>query len=280
MTLSRRKLLGIAHAERQRLGRMCQYADPGTWEMPSAADGWWNRDVMAHLAAHDTAAAQLVGGEPAQELDEFRSQSGGDAFSVDAFNAWTVNRRSGLSEREVIETWGRAAGSFVELCSRLSDEEWERNRYPWLAGDIAAKYLLQSRIVEWFLHGEDMRATNGVSAERQRLWQHWPAYLTIDMGIRMLPWALDQAGLDLSGHSVQVDVSGPGSGSWHWGLGAGQEPTPDKKPDALIVGRAPQLALIAGRRLSVDDALDSGNILLGADAGLAEQILRAIRAYP
>ena len=60
MTIDREQLVGIAHAERQRLGRMIQYADPDTWEKPSAADGWWNRDVMAHLAAGDTAAAQLV----------------------------------------------------------------------------------------------------------------------------------------------------------------------------------------------------------------------------
>lgn len=259
---------------------MCQYADAATWDLPSAAEGWWNRDVMAHLAAQDTAAAQLAAGEPAQELDEFRSQLSGQPFSVDAFNAWTVARRSEISERDVIETWGRAAAAFLELCSRLSDEEWQKNRYPWLAGDIAARYLVQSRIVEWFLHGEDMRATNGVSADWQRLWQHWPVFLTIDMGVRMLPWSLEQAGHDLSGMSVQIDASGPGSGSWHWGLGAGEPPSADQKPDALIVGRAPQLALVAGRRLTVEDALDSGNIILGADAALGETILRAMRAFP
>ena len=65
MSLDREQLIGIAHAERQRLGRMIQFADPPTWEQPSAADGWWNIDVMAHLAAADTAAAQLLAGEPA-----------------------------------------------------------------------------------------------------------------------------------------------------------------------------------------------------------------------
>ena len=259
---------------------MCQYADAETWNLPSAAEGWWNSDVMAHLAAHDTAAAQLVAGEPAQELDEFRAQLGDQPFSVDGFNEWTVARRSGTSEREIIETWGRAAEALVELCTRLTDDEWEKNRYPWLAGDIAARYLVQSRIVEWFLHAEDMRATNGVSRDWQRLWQHWPVHLTIDMGVRMLPWALQQMGHDLSDSSVQVEVSGPGSGSWHWGLGAGRPPAFDRKPDASIVGRAPQLALIAGRRLSVDDALASGNIILGADAALGELVLQAMRAYP
>ena len=65
MTIHRETLIGLAHAERQRLGRMIQFADPDSWEAPSACPGWWNRDVMAHLAAQDTAAAQLVKGDPA-----------------------------------------------------------------------------------------------------------------------------------------------------------------------------------------------------------------------
>jgi uncharacterized protein (TIGR03083 family) len=270
------QLLGIAHAERQRLGRMIQYAEPDTWELPSAARGWWNRDVMAHLAAHDTAAAQLVAGEPAAELEEFRANLGDAPFDLDAFNAWTVGRRAEQPIREVISGWGQAADAFLSFSARMGEAEWTGRRLAWLAGDIEPRYLVQSRIVEWFLHGEDMRATNRVGIQ----WEHWPVYMTIDMGVRMLPWALARRGVDLSGRSVQVDTDGPGAGSWHWGLGAGEVPHPDKKPDALITGRAPQLALVAGRRLAPDPVLESGIIVLGGDAGIAETVLRTIRAYP
>jgi len=280
MSLNRGELLGVAHAERQRLGRMIQFADPETWEQPSAAAGWWNRDVMAHLAASDTAAAQLVAGDAAAELDEYREQLGEEPFTVDGWNAWSVNRRSELVTREVLETWGRAADAFLAFSARMPDDEWETERFRWLAGEIAARYLVQSRVVEWFLHGEDMRATNGVAEGWQIGWQHWPVHLTIDLGIRMLPWALAQRGHDLAGSSVQVHVEGAGQGEWHWGLGAGEVPPSDKKPDATIVGRAPQLALVAGRRLSADDVLASGLIVVGGDAALGELILRTIRAYP
>ncbi len=201
--MSREELVGIAHAERQRLGRMIQYADPTSWDKPSAAAGWWNRDVVAHLGAGDTAAAQLLAGLPAEELDLFRSELGSEPFSTDAWNAWTVNRRSETPTRTLIETWGTAAESLLEHATRLDDVEWRDNRYPWLAGDIAPTYLVQSRVVEWFLHGEDMRATNGVAEGWQINWQHWPVYLTIDLGVRMLPWALAQAGYDLSGQLDQ-----------------------------------------------------------------------------
>ena len=76
MAIDREELLGIAHAERQRLGRMIQFAEPDSWDQPSADPGWWNRDVMAHLMAGDTAAAQLMAREPAEELEEYRAQLG------------------------------------------------------------------------------------------------------------------------------------------------------------------------------------------------------------
>ena len=276
MSLDREQLLGVAHAERQRLGRMIQYAEPATWDQPSAADGWWNRDVMAHLAAGDTLAAQLVAGEPATELEEFHRDHEGSTFDIDAFNAWTVNRRSGAETREILTIWGLAAESFLSHASGLSEEDWAERRFDYVAGPIAARYLVQTRVVEWFLHGEDMRATNGLGPQ----YQHQPVNLTIDLAVRMLPWSLGRAGHDLSGLSVKVDVEGAGEGSWHWGLGSGEVPAGRKKPDATIRGRAPQLALVAGQRLKPDDALLSGAVVLGGDREIADLVLRNLRAYP
>jgi hypothetical protein len=186
-----------------------------------------------------------------------------------------VERRAGLPTRDVLVTWGRAADAFLAYVGLLSEEEWETRRFAWLAGEIAAPYLVQSRMVEWWIHGEDMRATNGLGPE----YQHWPIHVTIDMGVRMLPWALGQAGLDLTGYSVQIDVDGAGEGSWHWGLGAGEVPPADKEPDATIVGRAPQLGLVAARRVSAVDALASGNLVVGLDIELGVAVLRHIRAF-
>lgn len=275
MSLDRTTLLGIAHAERQRLGRTVQFADPQTWEQPSALPGWWNRDVMAHLSAQDTAAAHVVKGDPPEELEEYRRHLDGESFTVEGFNEWAVERRSGLSTREVLVTWGQAADALLGYAGLLSEDEWDRGRFPWLAGEIAARYLIQSRIVEWWVHGEDMRATNGLGPE----YQHWPIHLTIDMGIRMLPWALAEAGLDLTGCSVEVEVDGAGGGRWHWGLSAGEVPPADTKPDTTIVGRAPHLALVAARRIPAEDVLASGNLVTGIDAQLGVTILRHIRAF-
>jgi uncharacterized protein (TIGR03083 family) len=275
LSLDREQLLGIAYAERQRLGRTIQYAEPDTWEQPSAAEGWWNRDVIAHLAAGDTIAAQLVAGEPPLELEEWRAAHPGP-FDIDAFNAWTVGRRSGLETREVLTLWGRAADSFLAHCAEITDEDRASKRYDYIAGPIAARYLVQSRVVEWWLHGEDVRATNGLGPQIQ----HWPIFLTIDLAVRMLPWSLGRSGYELSGLSVRIDAGGAGEGSWHWGLGSGEAPSARKEPDATIAGRGPQIALVAGQRLKPDDVLLSGNVVLGGDRQLADTVLRHLRAYP
>jgi uncharacterized protein (TIGR03083 family) len=274
--ISREELIGIAHAERQRLGRTIQYVPPESWEEPSPCAGWWNRDVVAHMAGQDTAAAQLFRGDPAVELDAYRGTlTSEDTFTVDGLNAYLVNNRSGLPYRDVLATWGQAAQAALAYAALLSDEAWSDERFPWLLGAIAARYLVQSRVVEWWVHGEDIRASAGLGPQIQ----HWPIFLTVDMGVRMLPWTLGEAGFDLQGMSVQIDLEGAGEGSWHWGLGAGEPPPPDKKADAFIQGRAPQFALVAAHRIPVDDVLDSGNVVLGGEADIAELVMRHIRAY-
>ncbi|MEO8292621.1 MAG: maleylpyruvate isomerase family mycothiol-dependent enzyme [Actinomycetota bacterium] len=275
MTFERETLIGLAQAERQRLGRMIQFAEPATWDAPSACEGWWNRDVMAHLAAQDTIAAQLMKGDPPAELDEYRAGLGEEPFTVDGFNAFAVNRRSAMPTREVLTGWGRAADAFLAYASGLSADDWTRERFSWLSGDIAARFLVQSRIVEWWVHGEDMRAGNGLGP----MPQHWPVHLAADLGIRMLPWALSQAGLSFPGRSLQVDLEGTGYGSWHWGLSPNETPQHDRKPDASIQGRALQFALVAARRIPAQEVLEGGNLVVGGDAALGEMILRHIRCF-
>jgi uncharacterized protein (TIGR03083 family) len=272
--VDRSQLVGIAHAERARLGRTIQYAPPEAWDAPSGCAGWTDRDVIAHLAAQETAAAQVVAGDPAEEFDAFRRANGGE-FWVDGFNEWAIGVRRELPTRAILTDWGRAADVFIERVADLPASDWDQRRVPWVAGDIGVRYLVQSRIVEWWLHGEDVRAGAGLEPNLQ----HWPIFLVNDMGIRMLPYALALAGLSYPGASVRIDLEGVGGGSWHWGLAPRESPPEDKKPDAFVEGRAYPFCLVAGRRVAAEHYLDDGNLVIGGDEGLALEVLRAIRAY-
>jgi uncharacterized protein (TIGR03083 family) len=271
--ISRVEMLGTAYAERERLGRTIQYAPAGAWDADSVCAGWRNRDIVAHLAAQETAAAQLMNGEPAEEFDAFRKANDGDLW-VNGFNESAVRVRAELPARRVITDWGKAADAFLEAASRLSDDEWRSKRIEWVAGEIGVRYLVQSRAIEWWFHGEDIRESTGLEENPQ----HWPLYLTNDMAIRMLPWSLGQAGLSFPGVTIQVELEGVGEGSWHWGLSPGDAPPEDKKPDAFIDGSGLAFAL-AGRRVPAQAFLDDGNLVVGGDEALAIVVLEHLRAF-
>ena len=274
MALDRKQLEGIAYAERQRLGRTMQFTDPEAWDRDSVCEGWRNRDIVAHLAAQDTAAAQLMNGDPAAEFDAFREANDGELW-VNGFNEWAVKVREEVATRQLATDWGMAARSLLVLASRLTDDEWRTKKIEWVAGEIAVRYLVQSRIIEWWFHGEDIREGSGQGENPQ----HWPVYLANDMAIRMLPWALGQAGVSLPGKSISVDLEGVGEGHWHWGLEPRTTPGEDKKPDAFINGRGTAFALVAGRRVPADVLLESGDLVVGGDEALAILVLQVLRAF-
>jgi uncharacterized protein (TIGR03083 family) len=267
-------MLGVAHAERARLGRTIQYAPAEAWDAESVCAGWRNRDVIAHLAAQETAAAQLVAGERPVEFDAFREANDGDLW-VSGLNEWAVRTRAERPAREVIADWGKAADAFLALCARLSDEAWNATRVEWVAGEIGVRYLVQSRAIEWWFHGEDLRESTGLEENPQ----HWPVFLANDLAIRMLPYSLGRAGLSFPGMSVQVDLEGVGEGSWHWGLAPRETPAADKKPDAFVEGRGLAFALVAGRRHEASAFLDDGNLVVGGDEGLALAVLAHLHAF-
>ncbi len=274
MTVSRGEMLGAAHAERERLGRTIQYAPAAAWEADSVCEGWRNRDIVAHLAAQETAAAHLMNGEPAVEFDAFREANAGELW-VNGFNESAVRVRAEIPSRQVIVDWGRAADAFLPAASRLSEDDWKTKKVEWVAGEIGVRYLVQSRVIEWWFHGEDIRESTGLEENPQ----HWPIHLANDMAIRMLPWSLGQAELSFPGATIRVDLEGVGEGSWHWGLSPGDAPPEDKKPDAFVQGRALAFALVAGRRVPADAFLDDGNLVVGGDEALAILVLEHLRAF-
>jgi uncharacterized protein (TIGR03083 family) len=275
MSLDRAWLLGAARAEREALGRTIQYTEPPSWDEPSVLPGWRNRDVVAHLAASDVAAASVLAGEAPAELEEYAKSLDGGAFGVDGFNRWAVERRAGEPFRSVVLEWGRAADLFLARAAKIPAAEWPTRRVPWVAGDLGVRYLIQSRVVEWWLHGEDIRAGAGLPARIE----HPPIHCVNDMAIRMIPYALALAGSTFPGRSALIELSAAGGGRWHWGLAPRESPPPGSRPDVVIEGRAQAFALVAGRRVPADDYLADGVLQLGGDVALGETILRHLRAF-
>ena len=275
MAFEQNWLVGVARAEREAMGRTIQYTEPAQWDLPSVSPGWRNRDIVAHLAASDVLAAGALGGEGAAELEEFVKSREGQSVTVEEFNEFSVKRRAGEPFRAVVREWGQAADLFLARVAKVPAEEWTVRKVPWATGDIAVAYLVQSRVMEWWLHGEDIR--RGVDLP-PRL-EHNPILCTNDLAIRSLPYALGLAGLSFPGRSVKFDLEAVGGGTWHRGLAARDIPPARKRPDALISGRAHAFALVAGRRVPADDYLADGVLQIDGDEALATTVLQHVRAF-
>ncbi|HJP65697.1 MAG TPA: maleylpyruvate isomerase family mycothiol-dependent enzyme [Actinomycetota bacterium] len=275
MTLDRVWLLGTARAEREALGRTIQYTPPDRWEAPSVSAGWRNRDIVAHMAADDVAAASILAGEVPAEFEEYQKTLEGEPFTLDGLNDWTVQRRANEPFRTVAVEWGRAADLFLTRAAKITPEEWATRKVTWVAGGIGVSYLVQSRVMEWWLHGQDI----GAGADLPPRIEHPPIFCVNDLAVRMIPYALGLAGLSYPGKSVKVELTAAGGGTWHYGLAAREAPPEDKEPDVVIEGRGYPFALVAGRRVPAEYYRADGTILIGGDVALGETILEHLRAF-
>jgi uncharacterized protein (TIGR03083 family) len=275
MTLDREWLLAVARAEREALGRTVQYTAPEAWDAESPCEGWRNKDVLAHLAASDVAAASIIGDEEATEVEEYRKTLDGRPFRGIQWNDWTVERRRDVPTLQLAMEWGRAADLLLARAGKATDEEWQGRMVAWTAGEIRLGYLVQARVAEWWAHGEDIREGGLLPPRRE----HNPIYALNDLAIRMIPYGLSQEGYSFPDRSVRIELEGVGAGTWHQGLEAGKLPPEDERPAAYIEGRGYEFASVAAKRADPDVALYEGAILTGGDLEIGEAVLRGLRSF-
>jgi uncharacterized protein (TIGR03083 family) len=276
MTLDRNWLLGVARAEREALGRTVQYTPPERWEAESPRDGWRLRDVLAHLEASEAAAASVIADETPSELEEYtNSLDDRRRLDSDGFNNWAVTRRAETPVLPLALGWGRSADQLLVRAAGTVEEDWKNRELRWLTEELPVGYFLQSRVCQWWVHGEDIRA----GALLPPRMEHPPIFCVNDLAVRLIPYALGLEGRSFKGKSVLIELEAVGGGTWRQGLEPGYEPPKDKKPDATIIGRAHAFALVAARRADVDLCLYDGILNMGGDRDIAEAVLRSLRAF-
>jgi uncharacterized protein (TIGR03083 family) len=276
MEIDRHRMLATARHERDALGRTVQYTPPDRWEAESPCEDWRVKDVLAHLGASDVAAAALVGGEEPAEVDEYRKTLDGGPLRPDGWNRWSVERRADASPVSLAQEWGRAADLILARAGKASDDDWHEKQLPWVAGDLRLKYLVQVRVAEWWVHGEDVREGARLPPRRE----HWPVYAVNDLAVRLIPYALSLAGEDLAPAVVRIELDAVGGGTWLRSTAAGRDVGDDARPNALVEGDGYAFASVAGGRADVDVCLYEGLLLTGGDTAVAETVLRTLRSFP
>jgi uncharacterized protein (TIGR03083 family) len=276
MDIDRDQVLGIARFERDALGRTVQYTPPDHWEAESLRHGWRVKDVLAHLGSTEVVAAALVGDEEPSEVEAYRKTLDGQPFRREAWERWAVERRRDAPPVSLGLEWGRAADILLHRAGQASEEDWYERQVPWIAGDIRLRYLVQARVSEWWVHGEDIREGGRLPPRRE----HWPVYLVNDLAVRLIPYALSLAGEDRAGKVVRIDLERVGGGLWNTATDPGRDVPETARPDAYIEGDGYAFASVAGGRADLDVCLYEGLLGTGGDTGLAETVLRTLRSAP
>jgi uncharacterized protein (TIGR03084 family) len=203
-------------------------------EVESLCPGWTVRDVVVHLVVGDGLALRALAGE--------------DCFPDPTEDEAVLARES----RQRVGAWGSASideavAAYVAGRRRLLDViadlpvEDRRARVPWAARPISRFALVQSRLMETWVHGRDLRLPLGLSSPYDdRCW--W----VNDLGVRHVPYALAKAGVELA-LSGELLLDGPGGGTWQFGAaGTAGEPVTLAGPSwawlVAVAQRAPARA--------------------------------------
>jgi uncharacterized protein (TIGR03083 family) len=194
-------------------------------------EGWTLQELVAHLAAKDGLLAASVG---APVLGPAIGATDALGRTVDV---QTYERAR--SPEQTRRDWRAQADA---LCRHLA--ELEPRTVASLDGlDAPVSDHILARCLETWVHADDAARTAGL-----RLPHPIPDHIhpTADLCARLLPWTMLLSGLDGSGRTLQLTLTGPGGGEWRVPLGV--EDTQNGDPDASITADVIGFCFLLGGR--------------------------------
>jgi uncharacterized protein (TIGR03084 family) len=228
--------LTAQHAE---LDEVLEGLDAAGWATPSRCDGWTVSDVVLHLAQTDEMARASFEGRLAEHVESVAS-IWAEASDVDeGAGRMVALEREQQTPDEIYERWRDGAAALRAAYAALDPSA----RVLWVAGELAARSLLTTRLAECWIHTGDVAEPLGVElAPTDRLRP------IARLAWRTLPYAFARAGRDAPG-PVAFHLTGPNGDDWRF--------DPDGEPAPTVVtGPAIDLCRVAGQRaVPADTAL-------------------------
>ncbi|WP_219471605.1 maleylpyruvate isomerase family mycothiol-dependent enzyme [Nonomuraea rhizosphaerae] len=266
----RPQLLAGARARRRPAAPTAAWAEPYASRvaamdalLASAADddwsriiveGWTLQELVAHLAAKDGLLAASVGapvlGPPIGATDSLGR------------TADVQNHERARDPEQTRRDWRAQADA---LCRHLTDLDSTT-----LAGmdglDAPVRDHVLARGLETWIHADDAARTADL-----KLPHPIPEHIhpTADLCARLLPWTMLLSGLDGSGRTLRLTLTGPGGGDWTLPLGVSDDPGGAGDPDACIEADVVGFCFLLGGRGDPE----SFPADLKGDLGLARDVL-------
>jgi uncharacterized protein (TIGR03084 family) len=244
--------LRLQHDE---LDRLIAPLDDAGWARPVPdCPDWTVADVVLHMAQTDEL---VVAGVTEGNAAGAARMAGGPAApgdTVDDTVGRMVAHERGAPPREVLERWRAASSSLRAFFLDRSP----RDPLPWVVGELPARTLATTRVVECWIHTRDVAtALDTATTAGDQLWH------VARLAWRTLPYAFARAGREpVAPESVRLALTAPDGSGWTFG-----------PPDAAttVTGQALDFCLVAARRV---EPRTTGLSATGPDADAVLSLVR------
>ncbi|MFV0315713.1 MAG: maleylpyruvate isomerase family mycothiol-dependent enzyme [Microthrixaceae bacterium] len=176
-------------------------------EVESLCLGWSVRDVLLHFAAGDARATEVLDG-----ADPFPNATPEESVLV-AMAERDLASFGDLTVAAAYEECCTARERLLGQVSSIEEGEWQEY-VPWGAKPITRFSLVQSRLMETWVHGWDARWPMSVAQLiDDRAW--W----VTDMAVRHMPYTYAKAGLPVPDLDYTFELTGIAGGHWERSMG-------------------------------------------------------------
>jgi uncharacterized protein (TIGR03084 family) len=200
------------------------------WVAPTRCEGWDVADVVLHLAQTNEMAAASSNGTMAEWIASL-SPPDRPFAGVDDAAAMRVEAERGGSADDIVGRWRRSCATML---ATFSDGDASQ-RCEWVAGTLARRTLVTTRLAEsWIHHGDVAEAVGRTLRPTARL------RTIARLAWRTIPYSFEQAGRALAG-PVALVLIGVDGDEWRF--------EPDVAATTTIRGSAIDWCAVAARRV-------------------------------
>lgn len=235
-------LLEDLEAEEAVLDLLVAGLDPDDWDAPTPAEEWTVRDQISHLAFSEELAA--LAATDSGRFGERLAQLLGD---LDRAEAEPQARGRSMEIEALLDWWRHERACTVEALRDRGD----RDRIPWVTGEMSAVSFATARLMETWAHGQDVTDAVGATRPPSPRLRH-----IAHLGVATRGFSYQVRGLPVPDADVRVELVAPDGSTWSWG--------PEDAPDR-VSGPAEDFCLVVTQRRNV---ADTG--LQASGAGAAE----------
>jgi uncharacterized protein (TIGR03083 family) len=248
---------------------VCEQLDGGEWDLPTDCPGWSVKDNLSHLIGIE----HMLLGDPAPPgLAEVPPHV---ANEFGEMNEGWVDARRPVPGPEVLAEFGATIGRRIEALSAMSEDEWDAVGWS-PVGEVPYRQFMETRVLDTWAHEQDIRRAVGRPGGR-----NGPGEATaLDRCERTMPYVVGKRVAPPDGTTVLFTVTGP--------LGRQIVVTMDEgraRPAPAPPAGAPVVELSMDQetfwrlgfgRVGATEALDSGRVVVGGDAGIGRRVVESM----